>query len=91
MELRVVEKEGRKFVATAEGNRTIFIATVGFFSNAEAQAICHKAMRNLKWETSGTFLDLKLGSDICTGVGYIIPEKNTVSYDNPLDYFESVF
>ena len=90
MELRAIEKEGRKFVTTAK-DRTIFIATVGFFSNAEAQAHCHKAMKDLNWETSGTFLDLKLGSDICTGVGYIIPEKDTVSYDDPLDYFESVF
>mgnify|MGYP004487041977 FL=1 len=87
----ILEKNGRRFVAATskEDSNTIYIGTVGFFSNISAQMICHEAMEHLAWPTSGTFTNLALDGNQCTGVGYTIPDSK--SYDNPLDYLETVF
>ena len=91
MSHEILEKNGRRFVAATskEDSNTIYIGTVGFFSNVSAQMICHEAMEHLDWPTSGTFVDLELDGNYCTGVGYTIPDSK--NYDNPLDYLAMLF
>lgn len=91
MSHEILEKNGRRFVAATsqEDSNTIYIGTVGFFSNVSAQMICHEAMEHLEWPTSGTFVDLELDGNYCTGIGYTIPDSK--NYDNPLDYLAMVF
>lgn len=91
MEQKILEKNGRRFIATSDGDRTVFIGTVGFFSNVAAQMLCHEAMEPLHWKTTGTFANLALDGSICTAVGYKIPLTKRFLYDNPLDYLETVF
>lgn len=90
MSQEVLTKNGRRFVAaTKKGANTVYIGTVGInITNVLAQIFCHEVMKPLKWATSGTFEELALDGETCTGVGYTIPEE---AQDNPLNYLKSIF
>ena len=91
MKHKILEKNGRKFVASAEDSRTVFIGTVGVFSTIATQMVCHDAMEPLHWKPTGTLTYLVLDGKTCIAVGYKIPLMKRLLYRNTLDYLESVF
>ena len=85
---KILEKNGRKFIVSSRGGRTVYIGTVACFSNLAAQMLCHKVMEPLNWKTSGTFTTLMLDGELCTAVGYKVPISKRFPFNNPMDYLE---